>query len=104
MLVEVVEVEGGTVACGRSIQGLSAHEQSGRFIQVDGVGKGGDEVREADVDAVAGEVAVVGQGVHHRTRASNCGVIHEVSHLATVILMSRLGQHSRSVDVGACQV
>lgn len=54
MGIKIIQVESGAVARSRGIQRLEAHQDSCRFIEVDGVAEACDQVREADVDAVAG--------------------------------------------------
>jgi hypothetical protein len=67
---KVVEVEGGAVAGGGGRQRSAAHQGRGGRVQVDGIGEANDEVGERDVQAVAGEVTVVGERVHHGARAA----------------------------------
>lgn len=69
MLVQVIEVESAIVPSGES---LLADESCRSWIEVDGVGEGDDQILKRDMEAVARQISVIGDCIHHGARASAC--------------------------------
>lgn len=92
MLGQVIEIKGLAVS---SRQGLLTNQSCGSWVKVDSVSESDNQVIERNVEAVAREVSVVGERVHHGARASSydCQI--------RVILVAKIA-YSRSDEVGAC--
>lgn len=69
MLLEIIKIECDVVSSGQS---LETNKSRGSWVEVDGTGESDDQILKGDVEAVTGEVSMVGNRVDHGARASAC--------------------------------